>query len=56
MPTSEYCIVLSDLPLEAMAALVEHDHLPDIVAAELKPPGLVGLEDGCRGLRRDPAG
>jgi len=33
--TIEHCIALSGLSPEAVAALAEYDHLPDIVADEL---------------------
>jgi hypothetical protein len=32
--TIEYCIALPGLPPEAVTALEEDDHLPDIIAAE----------------------
>jgi hypothetical protein len=49
MLTLEDCIAFSELTQEEIDAIAEHDHLPEIVAAEL---GwfLVHTGAGCRGI------
>lgn len=50
MLTIEDCIALSDLTLEEIDAIAEHEHLPVVVAAELGCC-LVHRPDGRRMLR-----
>lgn len=50
MLTLEDCIALSGLTPEEIAAIAEHEHIPDIVAAELGRY-LVETPDGCKCIR-----
>jgi hypothetical protein len=50
MLTLEDCIALSDLTLEEIDAIAEHEHLPEIIAAELGCY-LVHCPDGRQAIR-----
>jgi hypothetical protein len=50
MLTLEDCIALSDLTPEEVAAIAEHEHLPEIIAAELGNY-LMHLPMGQRAIR-----
>jgi hypothetical protein len=50
MLTLEDCIALSDLTLEEIDAISEHEHLPETIAAELGCY-LVHCPDGRRAIR-----
>jgi hypothetical protein len=51
MLTYEDCIGLSDLTEEEVEAIAEHEHIPEIVAAELGSY-LVHTDDGVPKIRR----
>ena len=51
MLTFEDCLALSDLTLEEIQAIAEHEHVPDIVAIELGQY-IVQSPDGERRIRR----
>ena len=51
MLTIEDCIALSELSEEEIAAISEHEHIPEMVAAELGH-FLIELPDGERRIRR----
>lgn len=51
MLTVEDCIGLCDLTRDEIAAIAEHEHVPEIVAAEMGAY-LVTLPDGERRLKR----
>ncbi len=51
MLTLEDCIALSDLTEEEIDAIAEHEHIPEIVAAELGNY-LIQREDGVPMLKR----
>jgi hypothetical protein len=52
MLTLEDCIVLSDLAVEEIDAIAEHEHLPETIAAELGCY-LVHRRDGAPPNSRD---
>ncbi len=51
MLTSEDCVGLCDLTAEEVEAIAEHDHIPNIVAAELGAY-LVQTEEGVQNIHR----
>ena len=51
MLTYEDCVELCDLTEEEIAAIAEHEHVPEIVAAEIGNY-LVRTEDGVPTIRR----
>ena len=51
MLTYQECLEMSELTLDEIAAIAEHEHLPEIVAAELGNY-LVHCEDGVPCIKR----
>jgi hypothetical protein len=51
MLTYQECLDLSDLSLDEIHAIAEHEHIPDIVAAELGNY-LVSCSDGVPRIKR----
>ena len=51
MLTYQECLEMSELTLDEIAAIAEHEHLPEIVAAELGNY-LVHCEDGVPRIKR----